>query len=247
MVLHLQSQQELVRILKIQLQQEQERLEDLTKISALAAELAPILGKYPAEHTDFAEQLGLILPILPSPSLRVIEIVDGDRKDEQKNVVSDTQISKYAESSNCLDENSLDNQTELPATENASKDVDVIWYNSISGEVSVGSEKRYFRLLWNNKHNIHQVGLKKSESAKRWSKDINPTTQPLIDAVWQEFKAGKPAEFFLQKLYEAAEEVGGKFTGSLCNIDTSSTIHLNESFGVFHILNEDIEVGHSDR
>ncbi|NET46319.1 hypothetical protein, partial [Okeania sp. SIO2B3] len=246
MVLHLQSQQELVRILQIQLQQEQERLEDLTKISALAAELAPILGKYPAEHTDFAEQLGLILPILPSPSLRVIEIVDGDRKDEQKNVFSDTNNSKYAESTNCLDENSLDNQTELPTTENASKDIGVTWYNSISGEVSAGSEKRYFRLLWNNKHNIHQVGLKKSESAKRWSKDINPTTQPLIDAVWQEFKAGKPAEFFIQKLYEAAKEVGGKFTGSLCNLGASGTFHLNETFGIFHILNEDIEVGHND-
>ncbi|NES64196.1 MAG: hypothetical protein F6K24_02470 [Okeania sp. SIO2D1] len=243
MVPHLQKQQERVRTLQAQLQKEQELLEDLTKISALAAELAPILAKHPADHSKFAELLGLSLPTSTS---RVIEIVDGDRKDEQNNVVYDTQTSKYAESSNCLDESSLDNQTDLPTTENASKDVDVTWYNPISGEVSAGSEKRYFCLLWNSKHNIHQVGLKKSESAKRWSKDINPTTQPLIDAVWQEFKAGKPAENFIQKLYEAAEEVGGKFTGSLCNLGSFGSFHLNESFGVFHILNEDIEVGHSE-
>ncbi|GGA57403.1 hypothetical protein CYANOKiyG1_78460 [Okeania sp. KiyG1] len=240
-----------MRILQVQLQQEQERLEDMsnadTKISALTGELAPILEKYPVYRADVAEQLGLILPTLPSPTLRVIEIVDGDyRKDEQKNVVSDTKPSKYTESSNCLDDNSLDNQTELPATENASKDVDVTWYNSISGEVSAGNERRYFRVLWNNKQNQHQVGLKKSESAKRWSKDINPTTQPLIDRVEKEFKLGKPAENFRQKLYEAAEEVGGKFTASLCNLGTSGTFHLNETFGVFQIENEDIEVGHND-
>ncbi|GGA46224.1 hypothetical protein CYANOKiyG1_65220 [Okeania sp. KiyG1] len=240
-----------MRILQIQLQQEQERLEDMsnadTKISALTGELAPILAKYPVYRSEVAEQLGLILPTLPSPTLRVIEIVDGDyRKDEQKNVVSDTKPSKYNESSNCLDDNSLDNQTELPATSNASKDVDITWYNSISGEVSVGNERRYFRVLWNNKQNQHQVGLKKSESAKRWSKDINPTTQPLIDRVEKEFKLGKPAENFRQKLYEAAEEVGGKFTASLCNLGTSGTFHLNETFGVFQIENEDIEVGHND-
>ncbi|GGA01911.1 hypothetical protein CYANOKiyG1_77840 [Okeania sp. KiyG1] len=78
-----------MRILQVQLQQEQERLEDMsnadTKISALTGELAPILEKYPVYRADVAEQLGLILPTLPSPTLRVIEIVDGDyRKDEQK-------------------------------------------------------------------------------------------------------------------------------------------------------------------
>ncbi|NET45941.1 MAG: hypothetical protein F6K15_30420, partial [Okeania sp. SIO2B3] len=208
--------------------------------------LIPILEKYPVYRSEVAELLGLILPTSPTSTLQVIEIVDGNQENEQKNVFSDTKNSKYAESSNCLDDNSIDNQTDLPTTNKASKDVDVTWYNSISGEVNAGSEKRYFRVLWNNKQNQHQVGLKKSESAKRWSKDTNPTTQPLIDAVWQEFKAGKPAEFFLQKLYEAAEEVGGKFTGSLCNLGTSDPFHLNESFGVFHILNEDIEVGHSD-
>ena len=250
MALHLQSQQELVRILQIQLQQEQERLEDMNnadaKISEVMESLIPILEKYPVYRSEVAELLGLILPTSPTSTPRIIEIVDGNQENEQKNVVLNTQVSKYAESSNCLDENSLDNQTDLSTTENASKDIGVTWYNSISGEVSSGNERRYFRLLWNSKHNIHQVGLKKSESAKRWNKDINPTTQPLIDAVWQEFEAGKPAEFFLQKLYEAAEEVGGKFTGSLCNLGAFGSSHLNESFGVFHILNEDIEVGHSE-
>ncbi|NEQ78082.1 MAG: hypothetical protein F6K23_36860 [Okeania sp. SIO2C9] len=222
-----------------------------TKISALTGELAPILEKYPVYRSEVAEQLGLILPTLPSPTLRVIEIVDGDyRKDEQKNVVSDTKPSKYAESNNCLDDNSLDNQTELPATENASKDVDVTWYNSISGKVSAGSEKRYFRLLWNNKQNQHQVGLKKSESAKRWSKDINSTTQPLIDAVWQEFKAGKPdeTEIILQKLCKAAEEVGGRFTEEIgSNVGKLGIFTPNwkeEYFGEEGV--EVIELGYND-
>ncbi|NER01341.1 MAG: hypothetical protein F6K17_01210 [Okeania sp. SIO3C4] len=68
----------------------------------------------------------------------------------------------------------------------------LFWYDNNNGEITIGQERRFFQIFWNSRKNEYQVGLKKSSSAKRWSRDINPTTQPLIDAVLQEFHQGEP-------------------------------------------------------
>ncbi|NET44735.1 MAG: hypothetical protein F6K15_23880, partial [Okeania sp. SIO2B3] len=68
----------------------------------------------------------------------------------------------------------------------------LLWYDKNNGEIIIGQERRFFQIFWNSRKNEYQVGLKKTSSAKRWSRDINPITQPLIDAVLQEFNQGEP-------------------------------------------------------
>ena len=121
----------------------------------------------------------------------------------------------------------------------------VTWYKSNSGEVTVGSEKRYFRVLWNHAAYEHDIKFKKSTDSKKWIKANNSITQLFTSAIALELKAGKnhEAEAILEKLYEAAKEIGGKFVGTgTGDVGTLGYFHQDENLS----HNDSIEVGYSD-
>ncbi|NES01714.1 MAG: hypothetical protein F6K22_02080 [Okeania sp. SIO2F4] len=118
----------------------------------------------------------------------------------------------------------------------------ITWYDSSSGEVILDNEHRYFKVFYDVKEDDYEIRLKKSETAKKWSKNTNSTTQKFIDAVWKNTKnnpSNKENGGLKQELHNAATEIGGKF----CQYPSDNIT----SFGFFYIKDQKIaEVGYQN-
>ncbi len=101
--------------------------------------------------------------------------------------------------------------SDMVENKNTPNNPTVTWYNSMSGEVGEGSEKRYFQINWYDSKGERIIKFKKFTESGNWIPPNN-STKLFADVVWLEFQAGKPdaTKAILQKLYDAASEIGGR-------------------------------------